>query len=126
MVEFGLPTLKDGMSVEASFIASESASSMNLQKNDFENVMIHIRVDRDRLVFNTRTNSVWGGEESFSSSGVGSPGTLVILRIEARSDHFYITINRKDNYKYKYRLPYTDVNMCSIGTTNIKHYTVFY
>ena len=126
MAEFQLPTLKDGMSVEASFIASESASSMNLQKNDFENLMIHIRVDRDRLLFNTRTNGAWGGAEFFNSSGIGSPGTLVILRIEVRSDYFYITINGKDNYKYKHRLPYTDVNMCNIKTTDIKHYTVFY
>lgn len=126
MVVFNLPPLKEGMSVETSFIAGESASSVNLQKDNFENLMIHIRVDQNRLVFNSRNNGAWGGEESFSSSGIGVAGTLVILRVEARSDHFYVTINRKDTYNFKYRLPYTDVNMCNIGATDIKHYTVFY
>ena len=125
MAEFELPGFREAMAVETRFTASENPSSMNFQKNDYENIMIHIRVDRDRLVFNSRTNGTWGREEYFNRSGIGSPGVLVMLRIEARSDYFYVTINGKDNYQYNHRLPYTDVNMCAIGTTDIKYYTVF-
>ena len=126
MAKFDLPGFKEGMSVETRFTASASASAVDLQKNaDGQNIMLHIRVDRDRLVMNTKTNGSWGGEEYFNCSGIGSPGTLVMLRAEARSDHFYITINGKDTYNYRHRLPYTDVNMCNIGTTDIKYYTVF-
>ena len=125
MAELTLPGFREGMSVETRFTASENPSSMNFQKNDYENIMIHIRVDRDRLVFNSRSNGTWGGEEYFNSSGIGSPGVLVMLRIEARSDHFHVIINGKDTYQFKHRLPYTDVNMCAIGTTDIKYYTVF-
>ena len=125
MAQFDLPGFREGMAVETRFTASASASALNLQKDDGTNIMLHIRVDRDRLVMNTKTNNCWGGEEYYNCSGIGSPGTLVMLRAEARSDHFYITINGKDTYKYKYRLPYTDVNTCAIGTTDIKYYTVF-
>ena len=125
MTELALPGFREGMSVETRFTASENPSSMNFQKNDYENIMIHIRVDRDRLVFNSRSNGTWGGEEYFNCSGIGSPGVLVMLRIEARSDHFHVIINGKDTYQFKHRLPYTDVNMCAIGTTDIKYYTVF-
>ena len=125
MAELALPGFTEGMSVETRFTASENPSSMNFQKNDYENIMIHIRVDRDRLVFNSRSNGTWGGEEYFNCSGIGCPGVLVMLRIEAQSDHFHVIINGKDTYQFKHRLPYTDVNMCAIGTTDIKYYTVF-
>ena len=125
MAQLELPGFREGMAVETRFTASENPSSMNLQKTDYENIMIHIRVDRDRLVFNTRSNGTWGGEEYFNRSGIGAPGVLVMLRIEARPEHFYVIINGKDNYQYRHRLPYTDVNMCAIGTTDIKYYTVF-
>ena len=125
MAELTLPGFREGMSVETRFTASENPSSMNFQKNDYENIMIHIRVDRDRLVFNSRSNGTWGGEEYFNCSGIGCPGVLVMLRIEARSDHFHVIINGKDTYQFMHRLPYTDVNMCAIGTTDIKYYTVF-
>ena len=85
------------MAAETHFTASENSSSMNLQKNDHENIMIHIRVDKDQLVFNTRTNGTWGGEEYFNFSGIGSPGILVMLQIEPLPEHYYVTINGKDN-----------------------------
>ena len=125
MAQLDLPGFREGMAVETRFTASENPSSMNLQKTDYENIMIHIRVDKDRLVFNTRTNGTWGGEEYFNCKGIGASGVLVMLRIEARPEHFYVIINGKDNYQYRHRLPYTDVNMCAIGTTDIKYYTVF-
>ena len=125
MAQFELPGFRERMAVETRFTASASASAMDLQKTDGQNIMLHIRVDRDRLVMNTKTNGSWGGEEYFNCSGIGSPGTLVMLRAEARSDCFHVIINGKDTYDYRHRLPYTDVNMCNIGTTDIKYYTVF-
>ena len=115
------------MSVETRFTASENLNSMSFQKNNDNNIMIHIRVDRDRLAMNSRTNGTWGCEEYFNCSGIGCPGVLVMLRIEAQSEYFYVTINGKDYYQFNHRLlPFTDVNMCAIRTTDIKHYTVFF
>ena len=125
MAQVDLPGFKEGMSIETSFVTSENPSAMNLQKTNYENIMIHIRVDKDRLVFNSKSNGTWAGEEHYNCSGIGNPGTLVMLWAEARPKHFFITINGKDNYEFKHRLPYTDVNMCAIGTTDIKYYTVF-
>ena len=125
MAQFDLPGFKERMAVETCFTASASASAMDLQKNDNQNIMLHIRVDRDRLVMNTKTNGCWGCEEYFNCSGIGCPGNLVMLRAEARSNCFHIIINGNDTYDYNHRLPYTDVNMCNIGTTDIKYYCVF-
>ena len=91
-----------------------------------QNRMLHIRVDPDRLVFNTKTNGTWGDEEYFNKCGIGSAGKLLTLRVEARSDCFHIIINGKDTYDYKHRLPLTDVNMCVISTSDIKYYTVVF
>ena len=126
MAQFDLPGFREGMAVETRFTASASASALNLQKDDGTNIMLHIRVDRDRLVMNTKTNGCWGCEEYFDSCGIGCPGKLVMLRAEARQDYFYIIINGEATYKYPHRLPYTDVNKCVIETTDIKFYTVFF
>ena len=127
MAQIQLPGFRVGMAVETSFTAgSTNPSAIDLQKNDNQNIMLHIRVDRDRLVMNTKTNDAWGGEEYFNSIGIGSPGKLLTLRVEAQSDCFHVIINGKDTYNYKYRLPVTDVNMCVISTPDIKYYTVFF
>ena len=125
MAEFELPSFREGMAVETCFTTSENPSALYLSKNDLQNTMLHIRVDRDRLAFNSRTNGTWGCEEHCNCSGIGCPGVLLMLRAEARPEHFHIIINGKDTYQFKHRLPITDVNMCAIGTTDIKFYTVF-
>ena len=127
MAQIQLPGFRQGMAVETQFTAgSTNPSAIDLQKNDNQNIMLHIRVDRDRLVMNTKTNGSWGGEEYFNSSGIGTPGKLVTLRAEARSDCFHVIINGKDTYDYKHRMPLTDVNMCVVSTPDIKYYTVFF
>ena len=127
MVLFQLPGFREGMAVETRFTAAfTNASYIDIQKNDNQNIMLHIRVDSDRLVMNTKTNGSWGDEEHFSSSDTGSAWNLVTLRAEARSDCFHIIINGKDTYDYRHRLPLTDVNMCNVGTPDIKYFTVFF
>ena len=79
MAQVDLPGFKEGMFIETSFVASENPSAMNLQKTNYENIMIHIRVDKDWLVFNSRSNGTWAGEEHYNCSGIGNPGTLVML-----------------------------------------------
>lgn len=125
MVQLELPGFRERMAVETRFTATENASAMNFQKTDDQNIMIHVRVDRDQLVLNSRCNGAWGSEVVIKSSGIGCPGNTVMLRIEARPEHFYITVNGKDYYEFKHRLPYTDVNMCAIGASDIQYYTVF-
>ena len=122
------------MSVETTFnnLSAGNYTAFNLQKDSTEqNVMIHIRVDRNQLVLNSRDNGAWGGEVRIDKSGVGTPGSQVKLRIEARSDHFYITVNETDHHEYQYRSPYTDVKQFAVYSwpnkdTDIKNYTVFY
>ena len=126
MAQFDLPDFSERMAVETRFTASQNPSTLDLQKNNDQNIMLRIRVERDRLVMNTKTNGSWGCEEYFDSSGIGCPGKLVMLRAEARRDHFYIIINGGDTCNYSHRLPYTDVNKCVIETTDIKFYTVFF
>ena len=123
MVEFDLPHLKEGMAVETRIEASQ-IDVFNLQKDDNNNVMIHIRVDQNRLVLNSRSNGAWGREEYFNKSGIGEPGKLITLRAEVTSGHFHVIINGDDHYDFKYRLPYTDVNM-GVVSKGIKYYTVF-
>ena len=115
------------MAIETHFTVSASnLGAMDLQKNDNQNIILHIRVDRDRLTMNTKTNGSWGDEEYFNSVGIGSVGKLVTLRAEARSDCFHIIINGKDTYDYRHRLLFSDVNMCVISTDDIKYYTIFF
>ena len=127
MATIQLPGFREGIAIETRFTAtSPNTGGIDLQKDDNQNRMLHIRVDPDRLVFNTKTNGTWGDEEYFNKCGIGSAGKLVTLRVEARSDCFHIIINGKDTYDYKHRLPLTDVNMCVISTSDIKYYTVVF
>ena len=134
MVEFELPPFQQRMAVETRFanLSSGNYTAFNLQKDSSDtNVMMHIRVDPDQLVLNSRSNGAWGSEVRINKAGIGTPGKLVTLKIEARSDHFYITVNGEDHYEFKYRLPYTDINMGAVYSwplkdTEIKFYSVLY
>ena len=127
--EFKVPRLSERMSVETRFEIPANAPAsgsnvFNLMKDDLSNIMIHMRVDRDRLVLNSCSNGTWGSEFIINSQGIGTPGNLVTLRAEVRSDHFYVTVNGSDHYEFKYRLPYTDINKGFVGS-GIKFYTIF-
>ena len=134
MAEFDLPPFKERMAVETRVVVLEAGNYtvLNLQKDSREkNVMIHIRIDPNHLVLNSRSNGAWGREVKISKPGIGTPGNLVTLRAEARSDHFYVTVNGVDHYEFPYRLPYTDINMGAVYSwpstdTDIKYYTVLY
>ena len=123
MAQIQLPGFREGMAVETLF---RPVGAIDLQKNDNQNIMLHIRVELNGLVMNTKTNGSWGDEEYFRSSGIGSSNMLITLRAEAQSDYFHVIINGKDTYDYKHRLPLTDVNMCVISTNDIKEYSVFF
>ena len=123
MTKIYLPVFKEGMAVEAQFKAT---GAMDFQKDNNQNILLHVRVDEDRLVINTRTDGVWGGEEYFNSSGIGSDGKLIKLRVEVRSTDFLITINDKYHCGYNHRYPYLDIDECKVSTTDIKYYGVFY
>ena len=122
------------MAVETQFtnLSAGNYSAFNLMKDDIEqNVMIHIRVDLNQLVLNTRTNGSWGSEVRFDKPGVGTPGQLVTLRATIRSDHFDILVNKTDTYRYDYRTPWTEIKKGYVHSwqdfdTAIKNYTVFY
>ena len=122
------------MSVETRVAAlgGGNYTAFNLQKDSAElNVMIHIRIDPNHLVLNSRHNGAWESEVKISKPGIGSPGNLVTLRIEARSDHFYITVNGSDHHEFKYRSPYTDIKMGAVFSwpkkeTDLKYYGVFW
>ena len=123
MAQIQLPDFKVWMALETRF---RPLGAMDLQKNDNQNIMLHIRVDMNCLTMNTKTNGSWGDEEHLRITGIGSSDTLLSLRVEARSEYFRVIVNRKDMYKYKHRFPLTDVNMCVISTDDIKQYTVFF
>ena len=74
---------------------------LNLMKDD-NNIMIHCRVDANQLLLSTRKNGTWlsGTRVEIPYPGLGSAGNVVTLRIQARSDHFYVTINGDDGHKY--------------------------
>ena len=135
MVEFELPPFQERMGVEVRVAALTGGNytAFNLQKDSSEtNVMMSIRIDPDRLVLNSKSNGAWGSEVRISKPGIGNPGNLVTLRIEARSEHFYITVNGEEHHEFSHRLPYTDINMGgvyswpSVKVPDIKYYTVFY
>ena len=124
MAKIYLPVFKEGMAVEAQFKAT---GSMDFQKKDYRNIILHVKVDSDRVVMNTKIDGVWGNEEDLNSSGIGSDGKLIKIRVEARPTRFFITINDIYNYGYRHRYHlYTDVNVCMVSTTDLKYYKVFF
>ena len=135
MVEFELPPfqLRMGVEVRVAALSGGNYTAFNLQKDGSDtNVMIQVRIDPNQLVLNSMSNGVWGSEVRLDKPGIGTPGNLVTLRIEARSDHFYITVNGEEHHEFKYRLPYTDINMGGVYSwhtikyPDIKYYTVLY
>lgn len=134
-IEFKLSPFKEQTAVETRFanLASGNYTAFNLQKGtgDSTDMMIHIRVDRNQLILNSRSNGAWGSEVRIDKSGIGTPGNLVTLRIQARSDHFYITVNETDNYEFKYRLPFSDIDTGKVYSwpstdTDVRNYGVFF
>jgi len=131
MTDFPLPTpFREQMAVETRFkipanAQIQGAGVFNLMKNDLNNIMIHVRVDRDELGLNTCISGTWGDQINVPCKGIGTPGNTVTIRVQARSDHFLITVNGKDLYQYKYRSSFTDINMGHTGS-GLEYYTVFY
>ena len=124
MAKIYLPVFKEGMVVEAQF---KTTGSMDFVKKDYQNIILHVKVDSDRVVMNTKIDGAWGDEEYLHSRGIGADGKLIKIRVEARSTDFFIIINDIENYAYDHRYhPYTDVNMCIVSTTDIKYYKVFF
>ena len=55
---------------EVAALSSGNYTAFNLQKDSAEtNVMMHIRIDPDRLVLNSRNNGAWGSEVIISKPG---------------------------------------------------------
>ena len=114
--QFPLPTpFKEQMAVEARSIvpsnaSCEGATSLELYSPG-ANTPISIRIDRDRVAFNTRISGTWGQEVTHPYKDVGAPSSTVTIRVQALCDHFYITIN-DEHFDYKYRCgsSYSDIN----------------
>jgi len=102
------------------------ANVLNLMKDSPRDIMIHCRVDKNQLLLSSCRDGTWlgGGRVEIPSPGLGTPGNVVTLRVQARSDHYFVTINKDDGHKYPYQLPYTDVNMAAVGS-GLEYYTVF-
>jgi len=131
-----LPTpFRDQMAVEARFTipsnpSATGANTFRLMKydswSDKYDVMIHCRVDKDQLHMSSRKDGTWLNDSrvKIPYPGLGAPNNVVTLRIQARSDHFFVHINNDSGHKYPYQLPYTDVNMARVKS-GLEYLTVF-
>jgi len=130
-----LPTpFRAEMEVEARFTIPRNprevkANALRLMNNDSsrinDDVMIRCRVDKDQLQLISRKDGTWlhDGKVIIPYPGLGASGNVVTLRVQARSDHFFVTINGDGGHKYPYQLPYTDVNMLRVKS-GLEYYTV--
>jgi len=118
------------MEVEVRFTIPANAPAtgaqvLNLMKDSLRDIMIHCRVDKNQLLMDSCKNGTWLARGvTIPSPGLGTPGNVVTLRVQARSDHFFVTINGDDGHKYPYQQPYTDVNMAHVGK-GLEYYMVF-
>jgi len=131
MTDFPILTpFKEQAEVEVRFTIPANAPAtgaqvLNLMKDSLRNIMIHCRVDRDQLLINSCKDGTWlGGKVTIPSPGLGAPGNVVRLQVQARSDHFFVTINGDGGHKYPYQLPYSDVNMGHVGI-GLEYYMVY-
>ena len=131
MTDFPLLTpFREQMEVDVRFKIpanppTAGANVLNLMKDD-NNIMIHCRVDANQLLLSTRKNGTWlsGTRVEIPYPGLGSAGNVVTLRVQARPDHFYVTINGDDGHKYPYQLPYTDIIKGRVGS-GLEYFVVF-
>jgi len=102
------------------------ANVLNLMKDSRRDIMIHCRVDKDQLLISSCRDGTWlgGGRVTIPSPGLGAPGKVVRLQVQAQSDHFFVTINDDGGHKYPYQLPYSDVTMGAVGS-GLEYYTVY-
>jgi len=136
MTSIPLPIpFKEQMEVEARFMIPLNApgfqaNCLNLLKfeswKDDHDVMIHCRIDKDQLLMSTKKDGTWlvDKEVVIPYPGLGTPGNVVTLRVQARYDHFFVTINGDRGHKYPYQLSYTDVNMAYVQS-DLEFYIVF-